>query len=146
MYEWSFFCIFASIWQCHFFFNLKPFWKVYNLSLWFGFAFVFVLPWISFHVIICCMYASLEKYLSSGLKSISIGLLDFFFLMSKNLSFLYISYTYHLLDIWFANILSQSVACACTLLTVFNRAKVLNFYEVQFINFSLYGSRFWCSV
>ena len=79
-----------------------------------------------------------------SLQVLSPFLLDcFFFFNVKNLTFLYISYTYHLLNIWFANILSQSVVCICILSTVFNRTKVLNFYEVQFINFSLYGSCFW---
>lgn len=47
-----------------------------------------------------------------------------------------------LLDMWSANIFSQSTACPCILFQGSHRAKVLNFGKVQFISFSFYGSCF----
>lgn len=58
-------------------------------------------------------------------------------------NFLYILDINPLLDMWFAGIFSQSIAC---LLTLFHKAKILNFEEVQFIHFSFYGLYFQCQV
>lgn len=97
-----------------------------------------------FHVIIChmCILFS-EMSLFKSLAHFLVGLLACLFVYCRVLR-VYIPDTSRLLDTWFANILPQSVVCFFCLLIVFHRAKVLNFDKIQFINFSLYGSYFWC--
>ena len=62
------------------------------------------------------------------------------FLLLNFPSSLYILDTSPLLDMWFANIFSQNVACLFLLLKSFLLSKLKNFDEVQFIDFfSFYG-------
>ena len=96
--------------------------------------------WTPFLVFICHLYILFREMSVHVFCPFSIWIVRILLLSFE--SSLYILDNSPLLDMWSANIFSQSVACPCILLQGFHRAKVLNFDKVQFISFSFYGSCF----